>query len=312
MTCNINGRPTKMKYAMRHKREDGFSLLEMMVAILILVPIMSAAVSLFSVGVDQHGSEQSSIEANQEARSALDMMTMEIAQAGSHGDRSTTLTSPIAATSSVQTVPVASAAGLYTGDYLDVDTGASRESVKITAVSDNAISGVFRTAHASGAPIRLFALPYVEGVIPPAGLGPNSSVAVSSLRFFGDINSDGNLYYVEYQYDSNSGRILRSMTPITQTAKNSATSLLHNISPNSAQFVLNTDALGVITSIAVSMTVENTWKSGSKYQQTELSSRVSIPSAVAGSALLSENRTYGGINRLPPTPNRVSIWAANY
>jgi hypothetical protein len=281
----------------------------MLVSILIMVPIMSAAVGLFSVGINQHSSEQSSVEANQEARSGLDMMTLEIAQAGSHGDRSTTTSSAIAASSAVQSVSVASAAGLNVGDYVDVDTGASRESVKITAVSGNSISGVFRTAHASGAPIRLFALPYVGGVIAPSGLGPNSSAAVTTIRFFGDINSDGNVNYIEYQYDSTNSQITRSMTPITQTTKNAALPLVRNVTPGSAQFILNTDAMGAITSVTVAMTVKNNWKTGSRYQEIQLSSRIAIPSTTAGSALLSENRTYGGVNRLPPTPAQISTWA---
>jgi hypothetical protein len=135
---------------------------------------------------------------------------------------------------------------------------------------------------------------------------------VTTIRFFGDINSDGNVNYIEYQYDGTNSQITRSMTPITQTNKSAALPLVRNVTPGSAQFVLNTDSMGAITSVTLSMTVKNNWKTGSKYQETELSSRIAIPSTAAGSALLSENRTYGGINRLPPTPAQVSTWANYY
>jgi hypothetical protein len=58
------------------------------------------------------------------------------------------------------------------------------------------------------------------------------------------------------------------------------------------------------------MTVMNTVQSGSKYQETELASRISIPSAMAGSVLLYENRRYGGVNRIPSTPPKVTQWAS--
>ncbi|MBN2338753.1 MAG: prepilin-type N-terminal cleavage/methylation domain-containing protein, partial [Acidobacteria bacterium] len=43
--------------------ENGFSLVEVLIAVLIMIPIMGAAVSLFNVGTNQNASEQSSISA---------------------------------------------------------------------------------------------------------------------------------------------------------------------------------------------------------------------------------------------------------
>jgi hypothetical protein len=240
----------------------------------------------------------------------MEMMTMEIAQAGSHGDRSTTTNGAVAASSGTQGVAVASSSGFNAGDYVEVDNGASKETVQLTAVAAGSLTGVFRTAHAAGTPVRLFALPYLRGIIPPAGLGPNSSANVTTLRFFGDINGDGNLFYVVYSYDAGAGQITRSMTPITQGAMNPAVAIVSNLSPNSVQFTLFTDSQSVVTSATLRMTVQNTWKTGSKNQQTTLSSKIVAPSAVAASALFSENQTYGGINNIPPTPNQVTAWAS--
>jgi prepilin-type N-terminal cleavage/methylation domain-containing protein len=300
-----------MKHNSSEKSNQGFSLTEMMISILILVPVMGAAVGLFSAGASQHSSEQSSVAVNQDARSAIELMKSEIAQAGSHGDANTTTTSNITANSAPQAFSVASAAGFETGDWVDIDTGASLESVKLTAVTGTTLSGIFKTNHASGATVRLFAQPFTTGMLPPAGLAANSSANVTTLRFFGNINSDGTLQYVEYTYDNANNRIVRAITPITQANENNPVPVVQNVKPNSVQFTLFTDSQGIVTSVYIAMTVQNTWKTGSAFQESELSSRIMIPSAVAASNLSFETLRYGGVDYLPPTPSKVSTWAAN-
>ncbi|HYK90658.1 MAG TPA: hypothetical protein VE398_17935 [Acidobacteriota bacterium] len=291
------------------KKEDGFSLAEMLVSMLILIPIVGAAVSLFSVAVNQNASEQSSIEANQDARSGLDLMTTEIAQAGSHKDWNTTTNSGITASVGAQTVAVASNTGFTVGDYVDVDNGATWEQVQITAVGSNTLTGIFRVNHASGVSVRLFALPYITGVIPPAGLGANSSTTVTQLKFYGDMSGNGDLNYVEYNYDATNAQITRSMTPITDGAKSAALPFVRGIKAGSVQFTLYTDSLGTVTSVSLALTVDNTWRIASRYQETALSSRVVIPSAIAASTLLAEIQQYGGPNHLPATPAHVATWS---
>jgi Tfp pilus assembly protein PilW len=300
-----------MKYFIRAKTEAGFSLMELTVCMLILIPVMGAAVSLFSVGANQQTSEQGSIDVNQEARSALEMMTTEIAQAGSHGERATTLAGGVSALAgNERTVSVASAAGLSPGDWVDVGTGANLETVQLTAVSSNSISAVFENDHSSGEPVRLYAFPYLAGVIPPVGLGASSSMNVTTLRFFGDINGDSTVQYVEYVYDSNNNQITRSITPISQTTRNQAIPFVRNVTPNSVQFTLTTDSRGIVTSVNVAMTVQNNWSAKTQNQRTQLSSRITIPSAMAGSALLYEIWRYGGFDKLPPTPSHITAWAS--
>jgi len=157
--------------------------------------------------------------------------------------------------------------------------------------------------------VRLFAYPFLNGVIPPSGLGANSSATVSTIRFFGDINGNGDLQYIEYSHDSANAQITRSMTPISQSTKNQAFPIVRNIKPGSLEFRLYTDNLGIVTSVWIKMTVQNTWKTGDKYEETTLSSRIVIPSAVTASTLLYELRRYGGIDRFPETPNQVITWA---
>jgi Tfp pilus assembly protein PilW len=301
-----------MKISPRMKSEKGFSLAELMVSMCILIPAMGAAVSLFSVGANQHATEQSSIDANQEARSAFEMMTTEIAQAASHGDRTTTLSVPINTPSTAaQDATVDSTTGFTVGDYVEVvDPSGDRESVQLTAVGTGTLTGVFRATHPSGASVRLFAVPYPTGLITPAGMAANSSTTVTTIRFFGNIIGDNTVQYVEYAYDATSNQITRSITPVAQATRNEAVVFVRNVKPGSVQFTLSTDARAVATSAGIAMTVMNTVKSGSNYQETQLASRISIPSAIAASVLLDENQRFGGFNRLPPTPPKVAAWTS--
>jgi hypothetical protein len=295
----------------RIRQGDGFSLAELLISVVILLPVMGAALSLFSVGINQHESEQTGIDTSQEARAGLEMMASEIAQAGSHRDRASTTTSTIAASPNAQSVVLGSAAGFTVGDYVEIDTGANLETVELASVTGNSISGVFRTSHANGVPVRLFAMPYTAGVIPPPGLGLSSSANVTSLRFFGDIYGTGELSYVEYAYDAANNQITRSMTPITQGSKNPALPFIRNVRPNSVQFTLFTDSIGFVTAVDLSLGVQNTWGTGTNHekQKINLSSRTVIPCAVVGSTLLNEIQIYGGLNNLPPTPAQVLAWA---
>jgi prepilin-type N-terminal cleavage/methylation domain-containing protein len=291
------------------RSEHGFSLTEMLIAVLIMLPVMAGAFSLFSVAIGESNTEQDAVALNQDARAALELMSMEIAQAGSHRDVSTTSGSTVNAQINPQSMTVASSSGFNVGDDVEVGVGNNNEIVKLTAVGTNSISGVFRVSHANGVPVRLYAQPYLNGVLPPPGLGPNSSATTTVLRFFGDMNGDGNMSYVEYRYDAGNSQITRSMTPITQGFRNPALPLVTNVKPNTVRFTLYTDSRGVVTSVGTALEVLSAMKTGSKQQETALSSRVAIPSAVAASILQDEYEKYGGLTQIPPMPANVLQWS---
>jgi len=291
--------------------------MELLVSMVVLIPVMAAAVGMFSVGASHHAIGQNAIDVNQDARTAMEMMSIEIAQAGSHADVSTVASSSIVNSMTAQSVQVQSAAGFTAGDYVDVDVDPNSEIVQLTAVSGNRLTGVFRLDHGPDTPIRLPAMPYLTGIIPPPGLGANSSTTVTTLRFFGHIqgsNGDANendptVHYVEYNYDSANERITRSITPITQATKNPAVPFVRNVKTGSVRFTLNTDVLGVVTSASIAVTVKNSIKSGTQYQEVPLASRITIPSTIAASELLWEYQRYRGLYPLPPTPSIVRTWA---
>lgn len=290
-------------------RSAGFSMVELLVSLAIMIPLVGAALLLFSTGVNQHFSEQDNSAMNQEVRTALEEMTLEIAQAGAHGYVATTTAAAITGSGAAQSLPVVNSGNFNTGDWVDVGTGSNKETVPLTAVGSTSIMGIFRASHASGIPVRLFPYPYLTGIVPPAGLGSNSSTNTTVLRFYGDINNDGTVQYVEYSYDGNT-QISRSMTPLSQTNKNAAQPFIRNIVPGTAQFTLYTDNQAAVTSVRVSLTVRSTWQ-GNGSQQSRMASRIDIPSIAAASALLTDLQQYGGVSHLPPTPPRVATWAGS-
>ncbi|MBN2321969.1 MAG: hypothetical protein JXR49_23030 [Acidobacteria bacterium] len=311
MTHNISGKAEKKKKHNGIRSQGGFSALEVLISVCILIPIMAGAMHMFSEGVNQHASEQESIEANQDASAGFNLMTTEIAQAGSHGDKSTTIQQNIIGSTGAQAVSVASSDGFCIGDFIQgINNAGDLETVEIVGVGSNTINAVFLNDYVVGDKIRLFAMPYLDGVLPPTATVANGATPVTTLRFFGDIYGDGNLYYVEYAYDSQNAQITRSMTPFSQTYKEPAVPLITGLQPSATPFFLHTNDQNVITSITVSFTVENQRGLSPTAEEIALSSKITIPSVVAASNLLKEILLYGGVNHLPPIPQRISFYTS--
>jgi type II secretory pathway pseudopilin PulG len=292
----------------RNRRHEGFSIVEMLVALCIFLPLMIGAAQLFEVGVKQKSREQSTLEASMDATIGFQMMLSEIAQAGSHSDISTTLQQNVSGSATAQAVSVASTAGLNPGDYIDiVDSTGSSETIEIKAVGDGTLTAIILGDYTTGDDVRLFAQPYTGGIISPTALAANASTDVTTLRFFGDIYGDGNLYYVEYAYDSNNAQITRSITRFDAGSKSAAVPLISHIQQGSAQFTLHADGNGVVSSVTASLTVENQWKNDAgQLEEIRLSSRVNAPSIEAASALYYESMHYGGVANLPSIPSFVA------
>ena len=158
MTHNILGKTEKKKKNNRIKAQGGFSALEVLISVCILIPIMAGAMHVFSEGINQQVSEQQSIEANQDASAGFDLMTTEIAQAGSHGDITTTIQQNIIGSTTPQYVSVDSSEGFCDGDYLTVINNAGdTETVQLDGVGyENTLSGVFLNDYVVGDKITDF------------------------------------------------------------------------------------------------------------------------------------------------------------
>src|SRR5205809_6411417 len=96
--------------------EHGFSLVELLITSLVLLALVGGIATLFVRGVNYYGGEQRTAQMNGEARTGLDIMAMEIAQAGVRRDFNTTFSANMAGSASSQNVAVVSSIGFQPGD----------------------------------------------------------------------------------------------------------------------------------------------------------------------------------------------------
>jgi prepilin-type N-terminal cleavage/methylation domain-containing protein len=236
----------------------GFSLVEMMVSLTVLLVITGAAFSLMGTYQNVSQTEELKADMYQSLRGAVELMAQEIGQAGLvslPSNPQPTLSAAVTASAAAQTVAISSATSMFVGEKLLVDNGTSEELVTLTGVSTASITGVFGNAHASGAVIKAL------GVF-PNGVMPSSTA--TQLRIFGDINADGSLVYVHYDCNTTAGTFTRSITTITPsvTASNASETLLTDLVANpdgTACFQYTTATAGsytFVTNVGITLSVQ--------------------------------------------------------
>ncbi len=275
---------------------DGFSLLEMMVSLAILLIVITFVMT----GMSQLTFVQSTIanrtEMHRNVRSATELLQQEVGQAGLISLPATvTLSAAAAASSSAEIVNVSSSAGMYAGMFLDVlpDTAASAnyETIQLTAVpsATSITAASFTFSHISGAQV-IVSGSLGTGIIPPAALNyvtpncPSSTVApatytayaygstCNTLKLYGDINGSGSMIYVEYSCvpgtTTSPGYLYRNevLSPLTAASKPAVSAgvvLLNNLLPNPStapcfSYELATGASGsnYVVDVAVTLTVQ--------------------------------------------------------
>jgi prepilin-type N-terminal cleavage/methylation domain-containing protein len=197
-------------------RQRGFSILEFMMAIAVLSIIMGALMSFISTMQRRYTSEAKVASVNQTGKTGMDLLAMDVGQAGFPPTVNTTTTQAITAGNTAQTVTLASTVGVYVGRVLLVDNGMSnQESVAVSACtstatgtgctsgSSNSVTGVFKKGHLTGVPVRASSMPYPQGILFSTSGGATSSC--NTLKILGDLRGDGSLRYVEYLYTPFSG-----------------------------------------------------------------------------------------------------------
>lgn len=207
--------------------QSGFSLLELTASMAILMVIGGAAFSSLVGYQKNYQSTMSQLDMHSGVRSAVEIATQEVGQAGVVPNNSYTVLGAVPATGS-QTVTVNTVTGLYVGEFLTVDTGSSQEVVTVTGLTTtpNAITANFLQTHTGNVPIQAL------GVF---GQGIMTTSTANQLRIFGDINADGNLEYVHYDCDYTNGQLTRSVTlisPTMPTISNAGVALVQNLQPN--------------------------------------------------------------------------------
>jgi prepilin-type N-terminal cleavage/methylation domain-containing protein len=248
----------------RAKGQKGFSLLELLVAVAILVIVAGAVMSGMIRTTRSEATVMNRTQMHAGVRNATELMEQEIGQAGK---LPTTSTNPLtiqfaAAVPASQggtsaTGTVSSTSGLFVGEQLTVDPNSpsanttNEETVTISAIDlvAKTVTATFYNSHAAGTPIPALVMGgFVSGIIPPntssmlvlranetAGRTLASSQASSSttLKLFGDIDASGNMYYVVYQCSPNTsgtGKLVRyASTDLLSAATAPGTVLLDNL-----------------------------------------------------------------------------------
>jgi prepilin-type N-terminal cleavage/methylation domain-containing protein len=255
---------------MTRKQQNGFTLLETLVALVIFLAVSAIVMS----GMVQMTKTQATIanrtELHTSVRSATELLQQEIGQAGKislpppppGGWLMTTLVNvpgnPVTQPATFNTTnPANGLPMLFEGEWITVDTGLNKETVQLTCAAgegncpftSNTWTATFLYTHPLNTPIGLpgaFStgiVPPAPGVLanPPTGYQgyPNGSTG-TVLKLYGDINGDGNMIYVEYTCDwantAGNGPILyRNQMPFDAPAKPALTpsmALLTNLDPN--------------------------------------------------------------------------------
>jgi type II secretory pathway pseudopilin PulG len=210
---------------MRSQQQAGFSLLELLVSIGVMIVVSGAAFSALNFSQKVYASQQLEADMHAGMRGTLELMEQEVGQAGALNFAPQTLTGTVVGSAASQTVPLSSSDNVFVGELLTVDTGASQEVVQVTGIGTNQVTGVFQLSHAVNAPA------VAQGVFPQGVL---TTVAGNSLQIFGDVNADGSLEYVEYDCNPGTpaapGTLTRSITTISPGVANQ----------NPPQILLNT------------------------------------------------------------------------
>ena len=267
----------------KNPAEAGFSLVELMVAMTVMLLISGAAISAMLKMTSTQATIWNRTQMHSGIRGATEVLQQEVGQAGriTLGATVTTTgnTAACATANCTTSMNVNSTTNIYLGERLVVDTAANQQTLEVTAINTgtstltvkSATAGGMVSAHANNAPIQVYGA-FSAGVIPP--LAAPSSFANGStgdtLKLFGDINADGNMVYIEYKCDIPSattpGNLTRNVMAWNATGGSPAATasqiLLSNITANpdaSPCFTYQTLVVGgtyYVTDVAITLTVQ--------------------------------------------------------
>ncbi len=271
---------------MTRKKQVGFSMLETMVALVVLSAVGGIVMSGMVQLMKTQGTIANRTDMHSSVRSATELLQQEIGQAGriSLGAPGANIT--LNAAVAAGTVPVTftlntSVAGVtpivYQGEALTVDLGLFQETVAVATASgtDSTGTALFQYPHAAGAPVSALGA-FATGIVPPGTLcgGVACGSTTTLLKLYGDINGDGNMVYVEYSCTQGTlaapGNLYRNQMSVTAGAKPAVDNtmiLLNNVlqNPNDPNnnpvpcFAYQVQPLGAgtcVTDVAVTLTVQ--------------------------------------------------------
>ena len=234
----------KMPSAYKHNR--GFSLLELMITLVILLAITGIVMSGMMQQALTQGTISNRTEMHSSVRSATEVLQQEIGQAGriavpASGPTQMQTAVALGADPNVPvtaTVTLDSLTGVYTAMLLVVDTGDNEETVAVTAIPSTSppqITATFKLPHVLDANLTPPSVPVrVDGVY-ASGIVPTNATNGSDqfhLKMYGDINDDGNMVYIEYYCDTAGGALKRSVSSISAATPSNYQVILPNLIAN--------------------------------------------------------------------------------
>jgi len=250
----------------------GFSLLEMMISMVILLGVTGVVMSGLLQTTKTETTVQNRTEMHASVRSATELMQQEIGQAGRVSMppvANIQMTTAVTAGPATPTLTAGATAGMFANEYIVVDAGINQETVQATAIGGNTITAVFGLNHAANVPVTVQG-GFGTGIVPETSVGMTNGSDGTHLKLYGDINGDGNMVYVEYICDyASSGNLYRSVSAFNAANIVAKQILLPNLAstgnPNgTACFVyqekpVNCNATTVpcfVTDVAVTLTVQ--------------------------------------------------------
>jgi Tfp pilus assembly protein PilV len=290
------------------RSQGGFSLVEALIAVVVLLLLFSAATN----GLNQTATLSKTVgnrtEMHGSVRGATELMQQEIGQAGRVALPGT-ITLSGGVVTGAGTAPVNTSAGLFNGAQVVVGTGAASETVTLTNVAANAISGVFAKAHAAGEPVQIFG-GFGTGVVPPSMANGSTGTV---LKLYGDVNDDGQMQYIEYTCDTANNKLYRNVMAWNVGAKPALTPemiLLNNIVPNpgnSPCFTYQSEVVTgntYVTGVAVTLSVRSQQKDhfSKAYQQ---ATKTLLNVSPRNIFLVWSMVSIGVTNRLQPMPPTI-------
>ena len=258
--------------SMSDRSQAGFSFIELLISMAIVLLIVGAVTDGLLQTTTTTRMEWNRTEMHSGVRGVTELLQQEVGQAGFISLPAPVTLGTAVAGAGAATVSVTSATGMFVGEKLVIDSGCSdalipctslQETVVVSAVNTagSQITATFTLPHALGVPVR------AEGAF-SSGIVPTSMANGSTgtlLKLYGDINSDGNMVYIEYTCDTVNHRLYRNVMAWDAAAKPALTNgmiLLDNIMPNPAAapcFSFQTaTVLGVdfVTDVAITLTVQ--------------------------------------------------------
>jgi len=315
-------------------RCPGFSLLELLIALAVLVIVAGIVTSGMVQMMNAQGTINNRTEMHSSVRSATELLQQEIGQAGRvtlpptnpNPTLTTAVAVPAGSPSWTGAVGVSSTTGMFTGEQVVVDAGTTfvgtqpfpnQETVTISALTPNGFTATFTNNHAVGAPLAVLGA-FNAGIVPQASTPFANGSDGLHLKLFGDINGDGSIVIINYDCspnDAGTGTLTRSVTDWNSAVQGPTITLLGNLkkNPNNAACFLyqqqtvtiNNAPTVFVTDVSVTLTAQTQQKDPVTHNyQWETQALLNVsPRNIFD---IWERASQGVYQRVQPVPNRVT------